>query len=114
MSGAQFARFASDLLKAATDIDALGVAAAEKVGRGALRTAKSIAPEKSGDLERSLTFRREGTTAVISSDLFYARFQEFGTSRMAPNPFMGPTVDEWGPRLVAEVEGIRDEVVRRL
>ena len=114
VSGAQFARFASDLLRAAADIDVLGERAAERVGRGALKTAKSVVPTDSGTLERSLTFRREGSTAVVSSDLYYAAFQEYGTSQMAPNPFMGPAVDEWGPRLVAEVEGIRDEVVGKL
>jgi HK97 gp10 family phage protein len=114
MSGNEFARFAADLLRASTGIDALGAKAAEKIGRGALKTAQSIAPTETGDLERSLTFRRDGSTAVVQSSLHYAAFQEYGTSVMAPNPFMGPAVDEWGPRLVAEVEGIRDKVIKDL
>lgn len=114
MSGAGFARFANDLLRAATGIDVQAEQAAERVGRGALRTARSVVPVDSGDLAQSLTFRRVGATAYVESDLFYARFQEYGTSAMAPNPFMGPAVDEWGPRLVREVEAIRDEVVKEL
>ena len=114
VSGEQFAKYAADLLRASTGIDAMGARAAERVGRGALKTAQSVVPVDSGDLERSLRFRRDGSTAVVSSDLYYAAFQEYGTSEMAPNPFMGPAVDVWGPRLVAEVEGIRDEVVSKL
>ena len=114
MSGEQFARFANDLLRASTGIDAMGARAAEKVGRGALKTAQSVVPVDTGDLERSLRFRRDGSRAVISSDLYYAAFQEYGTSEMAPNPFMGPAVAEWGPRLVTEVEAIRDKVIKDL
>ena len=43
-----------------------------------------------------------------------AVFQEFGTSVMAPNPSIRPSIDRYGPQLVRDVEGIRDEVVRRL
>ena len=38
MSGAQFARLANDILKAATGIDAKGKAAATKVGKAAQKT----------------------------------------------------------------------------
>jgi HK97 gp10 family phage protein len=114
MSGAEFARFARDLLRASAGIDDMANKAAEKVGRGALASAIRYSPDDTGALDRSLRLRRRGSVAVVETSLYYAAFQEYGTSKMAPNPFMGPAADEWGPRLVQEVEGIRDEVVGKL
>lgn len=114
MSGSEFARFANDLLRATTGIDRMAEAAVERVGLGARKTAVDLAPDDTGALDRSIHFRRKGTVAVVETDLYYAAFQEFGTTQMAPNPFIGPTADQWAPRLVAEVEEIRDEVVRNL
>lgn len=114
MSGAEFARFARDLTAAATGIDLRANAAAERVGRGALETARANAPVDTGELRRGLRFRRDGSRAVVESSTFYSAFQEFGTSRMAPDPFIGPAAQLWGPRLFDEVEQIRDDVVRKL
>lgn len=110
----EFARFAKELAKAAAGIDEKGNRAAEKVGRGALTSAQANAPVDSGELRRTMRMRRRGPVAVVESDTYYSAFQEFGTSRMAPNPFMGPAVDEWAPRLLREVEGIRDDVIEEL
>ena len=107
----EFARFARDLARAATGIDSRASRIAEKVGQGALRTAKANAPVESGTLRRNVRLRRNGSTSVVESSTFYAAFQEYGTSRMQPNPFMGPAVEQWGPRLVREVEALRDDVV---
>ena len=114
MSGAEFAKFANDLLRASTGIDKMGERAAERVGQGALKAARSVAPVDRGDLRSSLTMRRDGTRAVVSSSLYYAAIQEFGTSQMAPNPFIGPAATQWGPRLFDEVQKIADEVVKKL
>ena len=114
MSGAGFAKFARDLALAAVGIDEAGNAAAEKIGRGALASAQENAPVDSGELRRTMRFRRRGSVATVESSTYYSAFQEFGTSKMAPNPFMGPAVDEWAPRLLREVEKIRDDVVEEL
>ena len=114
MSGAGFAKYANDLVRASTGIDKLAERVAERIGLGTLKTAQSLVPVDSGDLERSLTFRRKGSVATVTSSLYYSAFQEFGTSQMAPNPFIGPAAVTWGERLVAEVEGIRDKVIRDL
>ena len=112
--GAEFAKFAADLLRVASGVDIRGQKAVERVGQGALAMARSIAPTDSGDLRSGLRLTRKGTVAILESSEVYSAFQEFGTSRMAPNPFIGPAALEWGPRLVAEVEGIRDEIVKDL
>ena len=114
-TGEQFARFAKDLARAAVGLDSLAEAANLRVARGAAEDARAVAPVLTGKLSGSIRVvrRKDGSVAVESSE-FYSAFQEFGTSTMAPNPFIRPAVDKWGPRLVDEVEGIRDEVVKRL
>ena len=114
MSGAEFARFARDLGKAAAAIAKGGEGVAATVGRGALKTAQSIAPVEAGDLRRDLRLVRRGEVAIIETNTEYAVYQEFGTSVMAPNPFIRPTVEVWEPRLIQEVEKLRDKVVRLL
>ena len=114
MSGAEFARFANDLLRATTGIDRMADLAVERVGRGARESAIAYSPDDTGDLDKSITFRRKGSVGIVEASIFYAAFQEFGTSQMAPNPFIGPAADDWAPRLLAEVEEICDEVVKKL
>ena len=114
MSTDGFAAFARDLVRVASGLDARANAVAEKVGQGALRTAKANAPVESGTMRRNVRLVRKGSTSVVESSTFYAAFQEYGTSRMAPNPFMSPAVETWGPRLVREVEALRDDVVGEL
>jgi len=114
VSGAEFARFARDLSRAAAAVARGGEGIAATVGRGALNTARSIAPVESGDLRQGLRLVRRGEVATIETTTEYAVYQEFGTSVMAPNPFIRPTVDQWEPRLVGEVEKLRDKVVRFL
>ena len=114
MTAEGFARFARDLARAAVGLEEAADKASERVGRAALRTAESLVPVDKGDLKRGLRFRREGDRAIVEVSAFYATFQEFGTSRMAPNPFIGPAFDRHAPDLVVEVERIRDDVVRKL
>ena len=110
MSGAGFAQFARDLQRVAASLDVKANRAAERVGRGALVTAKAAAPTDKGNLRAGLRMQRKGSTVVLISDQYYSAFQEYGTSQMAPNPFMAPAVDKWGPELVREVERIADDV----
>lgn len=114
MSGAPFAKLANDLLRASTGIDILADKAVERVGLGALKFSDSIVPVDSGETKRRLRLRVKGSTATLESLTTAGFFQEVGTSVMAPQPFIGPAVDVWGPRLVVEVEGIRDKVIKDL
>ncbi len=45
---------------------------------------------RSGALRASITAASDANGAVIASDSPVAVFQEFGTARMAPRPFLGP------------------------
>ena len=111
----EFTRYANDLLRAATGIDRLAEKAVERVSRGALASAKANAPVDTGRLAGDLTVRQLGPTSrAVETSTYYARFQEWGTSRMAPNPFMGPAVDRWEPELAKGLEGVADEIAKEL
>lgn len=107
----EFARYARDLVRAAAGLDEAADRVTERVAKGALGTARDIAPVLTGEMRDDLRMRRDGDRAIVEVSTYYARFQEFGTSRMAPNPFIRPAVDRWEPELVREVERVRDQVI---
>lgn len=109
-----FTRFAQELKRVAASLDVKAKRATDRVGEGALGTARSVVPVDDGQLRSSLRLRREGTAAVVETDLYYAAFQEYGTSQMAPNPFMGPAMDKWAPELTRALEGVADDVAKEL
>lgn len=110
----EYSRYAAALRRAASSLERKAERLVDEVGQGALRDARAYAPEDTGELARGLRYERKGTTATVTSDAFYAPFQEFGTSQMAPNPYIGPAAREWGPKLVLEVERLRDRMARDL
>ena len=57
---------------------------------------------------------REGERVTVEVTNYYSTFQEFGTTKMAPNPFVGPAFQRHAPELVAEVERVRNKLVARL
>ncbi len=63
-----------------------------------LEGAKELAPVKTGKLKKSLKLRagkRRPTSAehLVVSDVFYAPFVEFGTSKRSARPFLRPAAD---------------------
>ena len=110
----EFDRYADDLRRAAEGLDEDAEAAVTTVGRGALAVAKSRAPVLTGTLRDELHLIQRGSVAMVVSSLDYSIFPEFGTSTMAPQPFIQPAA-AWGEvRLVREVEEIRDDVAEVL
>lgn len=68
--------------------------------------AKRRAPVDTGRLRSSIrpTFFDGGIAAEIGTDVFYAPFQEFGTSHgVPPHPFLFPSWEEERPRYLARV-----------
>jgi HK97 gp10 family phage protein len=57
-----------------------------------------------GDLKNSIQREVSGLTAVIGSKSDIAAYQEFGTNRIPPRPFIGPAVIH-NEKLVLEVLG---------
>jgi HK97 gp10 family phage protein len=49
--------------------------------------------------------------ADVIADAFYANFVESGTSRMSPQPFMGPALERVTPGFLAALEQIAGNIV---
>lgn len=70
-----------------------------KVGMEILRDAVKSCPVDTGTLARSITYKRgrDASTKLaagdVGTDVFYAPFVEFGTSRAAAQPFLGPALE---------------------
>lgn len=54
--------------------------------------AKSICPVDTGALRDSISVNTEGNRAEISANTDYAAYVEFGTSVMAPQPYLVPSL----------------------
>ena len=53
---------------------------------------RKYSPVDTGNLRNSITHGVEDDTAYIGTNVEYAPYQEFGTSRMKPHPFLKPAV----------------------
>lgn len=82
--------------------------------------AKRRCPVDTGRLRASLTtdVEREGKTTFVlkvGTNVEYASFVEYGTSRMAAQPFLRPAVDAKAKDVVDEIrESIREQINGRL
>ena len=100
---------------------------AESAVRGAVRKttldiaadAKANAPVDTGNLRNSIHTSSAGSNAqvaqgVIQADANYSTFVEFGTSRQAPQPFLGPAGDKHLPKLQEAVGQVIGKLVEGL
>ena len=62
------------------------------IGQGAQTVCESLCPVDTGRLQSSINVQHGGNTAVISADTEYAVFVEFGTSKMAAQPYLVPAL----------------------
>lgn len=58
------------------------------------KAAKGKAPVDTGRLRASIGYEVSGESAVIGTNVEYARWMEFGSSRKNPNCFLRPALDE--------------------
>lgn len=66
--------------------------------------AKANAPVDTGLLQNSIVSRQEGDGWVVESPVDYSEHVEYGTSRMAAQPFMHPAVEIVRPQLLAALK----------
>ena len=79
--------------------------ALEMIGLRAEGYAKSLAPVDTGRLRNSITHQQEGKdTEIIATPVEYAPYQEFGTSRIPPHPYMKPAAMNHNSEYKAIVE----------
>lgn len=72
--------------------------------------AKARAPVDTGNLRNSITTSVEGdgrsgaVTATVGPTANYGGYVEYGTSRMGPQPYLGPAFDQVVPSFVQAME----------
>ena len=80
--------------------------------------ARELAPVRTGRLMASI-YADLGEESEINeaflpyqvvAETEYATFVEFGTSRMAAHPFMGPAAEELEPEILGEVDSILSDL----
>ncbi|MFF0822407.1 HK97-gp10 family putative phage morphogenesis protein [Micromonospora haikouensis] len=72
--------------------------------------AKQLAAVDTGFMRSSVSheFSDDGLEGEWGPEASYAKFVERGTSRMAPQPFVGPSLDAVTPGFIAACEAISD------
>lgn len=69
-------------------------------------TAKKNAPRDEGRLRDSITATGSGLEAEVFTNVEYAPHQEFGTYKMAAQPFLMPAFEHHSKRLVDAIKKI--------
>lgn len=94
----QIGKLAGDLGNARAHVTVAVTHALDKAAASVQRTAQMRAPVDTGNLRNSIGVARTGATSrEIGPTANYGVFVEFGTSRMGPQPFMGPALESVRP-----------------
>jgi len=101
-------RFQADLGRASARAVPLASLAIRKTAHDIEATAKVFCPVDTGNLRSSISTDLGVLSAEIGPTASYGIFPELGTSRMAPQPYMGPAFD----RHVPELEKAIDQIAR--
>ena len=111
-------RLAIDLGKAAGgQVGARAARAVRKTAFDIEATAKVFCPVDTGNLRNSISTdivgdgRFGSVAAEIGPTASYAPFVELGTSRMAPQAFMGPAFDRHAHEFVTAIEEIAGKML---
>lgn len=74
---------------------------------------KGFAPVRTGNLRRSIhtEIGDGGLSAEVGTDVEYSAYVEYGTSRMAPQPYMRPAFEQHAPAYVEGMARIAGESV---
>lgn len=74
-------------------------------GAAVVRLAKQLAPKRTGALEQSIRYTYDASSRTLQFvvGVPYGVFQEYGTYKMAPHPFMRPAILLNGPSFSARV-----------
>lgn len=104
--------YAAALAAGGERVGALVSTVTRKAGNDIERTAKILAPVDTGYLRNSISTSVEGSghaasiTVEVGPTANYGAFVEDGTSRMAPQPYMGPATDRVVPLWQRALEAI--------
>lgn len=116
MSGVTFDEWrirtlAVDLLAAGPLVEGRAKLAIAKTAHDGVALAKAMAPWDTGFLSESNSAEIDGLEAEWGPTASYGYNVEHGTSRMAPQPFLGPSLDAVLPGFEKAMEQLGSEVL---
>ena len=104
--------FAADLRHSSAKVRSKAQEELKRSGKRLEELASAAAPVLTGKLRASVSGQVSAYRATVSATDEAAPFQEFGTSRHGPQPYMGPAMDEVEPEFLDRVgkamEGMLD------
>lgn len=107
-------RFASDLGEVGPKVLKRARVAVQAVCAQTKRDAQILAPVDTGNLRNSITYETSlklgGTSGVVGPTAEYGAYVEFGTSRMGPQPYMGPATERGAASFYAAMDAIAKDV----
>jgi len=96
----------SDIRRMQADLGRLSARAIPVASKAIAKTtldieadAKTLAPVDTGNLRGSISSDIKTLSSEVGPTADYGRYVEEGTSRMAPQPYMGPAADRRFPEL---------------
>ncbi|WP_238999285.1 HK97-gp10 family putative phage morphogenesis protein [Segeticoccus rhizosphaerae] len=96
-------------------VGALAAKVVRKVAADVERDAKILAPVDTGNLRNSISTsitgdgRHASMRAEIGPTASYGGYVEFGTSRMGPQPYLGPSLDRHTDPFVTAMEQVAEQ-----
>lgn len=100
----EIAKLADDIAGESRQVDDRAQKAVGRATDFLYHLSKVTAPVETGELKASIRKDTSGLVRRVYTDDVAAIFQEFGTSRHAPQPFLIVHSDNAGKRLMAELE----------
>lgn len=108
----EFYKVSQDLTGASRSALPMARLAVQKACADIKADAQLAAPVRNGDLRKSIGYETQQlATSVwgeVGPTVEYGGYVEYGTSRMAPQPYITPAFDKHAPLLEAALEQIAD------
>lgn len=110
MSGAAFRQYAADLTRAAAGLDSLAESRVRRTANSAADMARLVVPVDSGETRASIDVVKVRDGYAVEATTRASVFQEWGTTTMPPQPFIGPAVDRFAPELDLLADDLAEEL----
>lgn len=104
----QINALAAELAKAGSTVVVKAHGVVGKATQVTKSQAQSRAAVLTGELRGSITGKTSGLTGTVTASSEHAIYNEFGTSRMAPQPFMYPALTDAEQPFISAMEKLAE------